>query len=71
MFQRQQFHDGCQSVLLGACLALLTACGTESPPAPPAPEIAVMEVVKRDTVITQDFVGANPRLYRYSHSRAG
>ena len=57
MFQRQQFHDGCQTVLLGACFALLTACGTKVPPAPPPPEIAVMEVVKRDTDITQDFVG--------------
>lgn len=38
-------------------LALLTACGDGGPEEPPAPEIAVVEVIQRDTPITQDFVG--------------
>ena len=40
-----------------ASVAILSACSAEkAPPVPPA-EIEVVEVVKRDTVITQDFVG--------------
>jgi membrane fusion protein (multidrug efflux system) len=42
-------------VLLGA--ALLAACGADAPPPPPPPGIGVVEVIKRDTRITQDFVG--------------
>jgi membrane fusion protein (multidrug efflux system) len=42
-------------VLLGS--VLLTACGPGSPPPAKPPEIGVVEVVQRDTRITQDFVG--------------
>jgi membrane fusion protein (multidrug efflux system) len=40
-----------------AAIALLAACGDSSPPPTPAPEIAVVKVIQRDTPITQDFVG--------------
>jgi membrane fusion protein (multidrug efflux system) len=36
---------------------LLAACGAEAPPPAKPPEIKVVEVVQRDTRITQDFVG--------------
>ena len=36
---------------------LLAACGADAPPAAKAPEIGVVKVVQRDTLITQDFVG--------------
>ena len=36
---------------------LLTACTGDAPPEAAAPEIGVVEVVQRDTRITQDFVG--------------
>ena len=38
-------------------IALLAACGESAPPAAPTPEIAVVNVIQRDTEITQDFVG--------------
>ncbi len=37
--------------------ALLAACGSDAPPEAAPPELAVVEVVQQDTVITQDFVG--------------
>ena len=37
--------------------SMLAACGADAPPAAKAPEITVVEVVQRDTDITQDFVG--------------
>lgn len=40
-----------------AGIALLVACGESTPPPAPVPEIAVVEVIQRDTRITQDFVG--------------
>jgi len=40
-----------------AGIALLVACGKNAPPPTPIPEIAVVEVIQRDTRITQDFVG--------------
>lgn len=42
------------------CLAgiiLLASCGENGPPPATAPEIEVVEVIQRDTRITQDFVG--------------
>ena len=36
---------------------MLAACGADAPPAAKAPEIGVVKVVQRDTLITQDFVG--------------
>lgn len=42
---------------LAAGISLLTACGGEAPAEAIAPEIRVVEVVQRDTEITQDFVG--------------
>lgn len=42
-------------VLLGS--VMLAACGAGAPPAAKAPEIGVVEVVERNTNITQDFVG--------------
>jgi membrane fusion protein (multidrug efflux system) len=42
-------------LLTGA--ALLYACTADEPAAPPPPEIDVVEVIQRDTLITQDFVG--------------
>ena len=41
--------------LVGA--ALLVACTADEPPAGPLPEIGVVQVITRDTRITQDFVG--------------
>ena len=38
-------------------VALLCACTAEEPAPAPPPEIEVVEVIKRDTRITQDFVG--------------
>lgn len=38
-------------------VAVLSACGAGEAPPPPPPEIKVVEVIKRDTVIRQDFVG--------------
>ena len=43
--------------LLLASAAILSACSAQEPPPPAAPEIKVVEVVKRDTIIRQDFVG--------------
>lgn len=43
--------------LLVAGAALLSACGAGEPPPAQAPEIAVAEVIQRDTRITHDFVG--------------
>jgi membrane fusion protein (multidrug efflux system) len=43
--------------LMLAVAMLVSACGAEEPPAAPPPEIKVVEVVQRDTQITQDFVG--------------
>ena len=40
-----------------AGIALLAACGESAPPVAPTPEIAVVNVIQRDTEITQDFVG--------------
>jgi len=42
---------------LGAASILLMACQADKAPVAQAPEISVVEVVKRDTRITQDFVG--------------
>ena len=42
-------------LLVGA--AFLVACDLEGPPPAPPPEIGVVKVVQRDTLITQDFVG--------------
>ena len=36
---------------------LISACGDDTPEAPPPPDIKVVEVIVRDTEITQDFVG--------------
>lgn len=36
---------------------LLSACGADTPPVAKPPEVGVVEVVQRDTRITQDFVG--------------
>ena len=38
-------------------IALLAACGADEAPPPAPPEIGVVQVIKRDTRITQDFVG--------------
>jgi len=38
-------------------VVLLAACGADAPPEAAAPEIQVVEVVQRDTEVTQDFVG--------------
>ena len=38
-------------------VVLLVACGADAPPEAAVPEIEVVEVVQRDTQITQDFVG--------------
>jgi membrane fusion protein (multidrug efflux system) len=40
-----------------AGFSVLVACGDSAPPTPPIPEIAVVDVIQRDTPITQDFVG--------------
>jgi membrane fusion protein (multidrug efflux system) len=40
-----------------ASAAILSACSAEEPPPLAPPEIKVVEVVKRDTIIRQDFVG--------------
>lgn len=44
-------------LLATASLFFLVACGSGAPPEQPPPEIAVVEVVQRDTSIFQDFVG--------------
>jgi membrane fusion protein (multidrug efflux system) len=46
----------CRYLLLPLSL-LLAACSGDSPPEAEPPEIAVVEVVQRDTLIHQDFVG--------------
>ena len=43
--------------MLVAGSVVLSACGAGEPPPAQAPEIAVVEVIQRDTRITQDFVG--------------
>ena len=57
MSHRQRAGIGLSRLLLLANLALLGACTAEAPPAASPPEIGVVEVIKRDTIITQDFVG--------------
>lgn len=47
----------CRGLWLGAAIILLTACQGDQAPVAQAPEVSVVEVVKRDTRITQDFVG--------------
>ena len=49
---------GAWSVLAcAAVIALIAGCGEDTQTAPPAPEIGVVEVIQRDTQVTQDFVG--------------
>lgn len=46
-----------QLLLPAAAVLILAACGGEAPPEAAPPEIGVVQVVQRDTQITQDFVG--------------
>ena len=48
---------GCHKLWLWVAATLLAACGADTPPPAEPPEIGVVEVVQRDTRITQDFVG--------------
>ena len=57
MLHRHRSGDGWCRLWLYTGLALLAACGADAPPPVLPPEIAVVEVVQRDTRITQDFVG--------------
>jgi membrane fusion protein (multidrug efflux system) len=57
MVHLKRTGNGWPTSLLVAGAALLSACGAGEPPTAQAPEIAVVEVVQRDTRITQDFVG--------------
>ena len=53
-------HPGilaCARHWLLSVVVLLAACGAEAPPEATPPEIEVVEVVQRDTEVTQDFVG--------------
>jgi membrane fusion protein (multidrug efflux system) len=49
--------DARLEISLLACVMLLSACTAKEPPARPPPEIKVVEVVQRDTILKQDFVG--------------
>lgn len=49
--------DARLEISLLACVMLLSACAAKEPPARPPPEIKVVEVVQRDTILKQDFVG--------------
>jgi len=57
MVHLKRTGNGWPTSILVAAAALLSACGAGEPPTAQAPEIAVVEVVQRDTRITQDFVG--------------
>jgi len=57
MVHLKRTGNGWLTSLLVAGAALLSACGAGEPPPAQAPEIAVVEVIQRDTRITQDFVG--------------
>ena len=49
-------NSWCRLLLLGAVTNLF-ACTADTPPPAPPRDIGVVEVIKRDTPITQDFVG--------------
>ena len=57
MLHRHRNGDGWCRLWLFTGLVLLAACGADAPPPVLPPEIGVVEVVQRDTRITQDFVG--------------
>ena len=57
MVHLKRTGNGWPTTILVAAAALLSACGASEPPPAPPPEIAVVEVIQRDTRITQDFVG--------------
>jgi len=57
MFHLHRIGNGWLTPLLVAGSVVLSACGAGEPPPAQAPEIAVVEVIQRDTRITQDFVG--------------
>ena len=57
MLHRHRSGDGWCRLWLYTGLVLLAACGADAPPPVLPPEIGVVEVVQRDTRITQDFVG--------------
>jgi membrane fusion protein, multidrug efflux system len=57
MSHPHQAGKGMYRLWLLASVAVLAACGADEPPTAPPPDIGVVEVIQRDTIITQDFVG--------------
>lgn len=57
MFDQHTGQNGWRRLFLASGAIILAACGADAPPQVSSPEISVVEVVKRDTEITQDFVG--------------
>lgn len=57
MVRGREVSDAATVLALTVCASLLSACGQDTTESPAPPEIAVVEVIVRDTEITQDFVG--------------
>ena len=57
MVRGREIGDAATVLALTVCAALLSACGQDATEPPGPAEIAVVEVIVRDTEITQDFVG--------------
>jgi len=57
MGHHYRFCRGWHTLAVLAGAALLSACGASEAPSAQPPEISVVEVIQRDTRITQDFVG--------------